>query len=513
MLFNSYEFLFVFLPITAMVFWLARIHISLRVAVGWLVLASLVFYAWWNPVYVPLLAGSALVNFQLGIWLADAKRWRLTLLRLGLVWNIGLLAYFKYTDFFLASLNTVAGTQIPLPHIVLPLALSFFTFQKIAYLIDVYRGEVTVRKLGDFLLFVTFFPQLITGPIVHYRDIVPQIGLTPAKGPRAEDIALGLTLFSVGLFKKVLLADGIGVQVNALYQLAGKGEALDLFQSWTMALSYTLQLYFDFSGYSDMATGLARLFGIRLPQNFDSPLKSANMLEFWRRWHMTLSRFLRDYVYFPLGGGRGGLASKCFNMTVTFMVSAIWHGAGWTFVWFGVYQSTVVVINMLWAELRSWLRWGERVWWDHGLAIALNFFVWTGGLVLFRSDSVATALSVWSGMAGLHGAQLPQHWQHALGGLGEHLQAAGVQFAAGSHLLQAQQLLRIALLAVLAFALPNIYAFTARFDPVIRHDKLEVKVPRLAWQPNLLWGLIIGAMALLAACSLSNVSEFLYFQF
>lgn len=513
MLFNSYEFLFVFLPITALVYWLARVHIGLRLAVGWLVLASLLFYAWWNPVYVPLLLGSALVNFQLGKWLADAQRWRLTLLRLGLLWNIGLLAYFKYTDFFLSSVNAVAGTQFPLPHIVLPLALSFFTFQKIAYLIDVYRGEVTVRKLGDFLLFVTFFPQLITGPIVHYRDIVPQIELSPRRGPSAEDIALGLTIFTVGLFKKVLLADGIGVQVNTLYHLAGKGETFDLFQSWTLAVSYTLQLYFDFSGYSDMATGLARLFGIRLPQNFDSPLKSANMLEFWRRWHMTLSRFLRDYVYFPLGGGRHGLAGKCFNMSVTFMVSAIWHGAGWTFVWFGIYQSVVVLTNILWGELRSRLRWGERGWWDSGLAIALNFLVWTGGLVLFRSDSVDTALSVWSGMFGLHGAQLPLHWQHALGAAGGWLQAGGVEFAAGAHPLQLQQLLRILLLGLIAFGLPNLYAYTARFNPVIRHDKLEVKLPRLAWQPNLFWGLLIGAMALLAACSLSNVSEFLYFQF
>ena len=515
MLFNSYEFIFLFVPLTLLGFWGARRLAGLRLAIAWTVLASLAFYAWWNPLYIPLLVGSTLLNFQLGRWLATATRSRKALLVTGLVWNIGLLAYFKYYDFFVSNLNDVTGLELPLLHIAVPLAMSFFTFQKIAYLVDVYRGEVAVTRLDDFLFFVTFFPQLITGPIIHYRDIVPQVERLPPRGISFTDLSVGLTLFSIGLFKKVVLADGIGLQAGQLFRAAAAGENLDLVLAWTAALSYTFQLYFDFSAYSDMATGVARLFGIRLPQNFDSPLKSASMLELWRRWHMTLSRFLRDYIYFPLGGGRQSLARKCFNLSVTFMVSAIWHGAGWTFLVFGVYQSVVVIINVLWSEFRSRLGWvWQGGWWVHCSAVALTFVSWVFGMVVFRADSVATASRLWAGMLGANGAQLPQHWQPTLGPFATFIQTLGIEFASAPRMLQAQHLIWIGALAAITFLLPNVYAITAKFEPVVSVDhKAMPAASGLQWRPNLLWAFVVATMAFLAVVNMSNISEFLYRQF
>ena len=312
MLFNSYEFIFGFLPIVFLGFlWLASV--SHFLAAGWLTLASLFFYGWWNPAYVGLLLGSIVFNFMIGVSIGRASgqgqrrraRWLLTA---GVTGDLALLGYYKYADFFLRNVDALAGTHYAGLGIVLPLGISFFTFTQIAYLADAYQGKAREYRFVHYALFVTYFPHLIAGPVLHHKEMMPQFALASTYRLRWENIAVGLTIFMIGLFKKTVLADGIADYVGPVFSAHASGARLPILDAWGGALAYTFQLYFDFSGYSDMAIGLSRLFGVRLPLNFHSPYKAVNIIEFWRRWHMTLSRFLRDYLYFPLGGNRRGSA-------------------------------------------------------------------------------------------------------------------------------------------------------------------------------------------------------------
>src|SRR6267154_2270369 len=323
MLFNSYAFIFAFLPVTLAGFFLLGLR-SRNLALGWIVVASVAFYAWWRPINVLIIAPSILVNFALARWLlhltADKARAGLArlVLLLGIGFNVVFLGYFKYVDFLATAANDVIGTNFVLTQVVLPLGISFITFQKIAFLIDVYGRRVPSFSLGDYCLFVLFFPQLIAGPIVHYGEMMPQFQQARCRWDK-ENIAVGLSLFVFGLFKKVILADGISEQVSPIYEMATTGSEITLLPAWIAAIGFTLQIYFDFSGYSDMALGLARFFGVRLPANFDSPLKATNIIDFWLRWHMTLTRFLTAYLYNPLvlwltrrrmAKGLPGLASR-----------------------------------------------------------------------------------------------------------------------------------------------------------------------------------------------------------
>ena len=315
MLFNSYVFIFVFLPVTVTGFyWLLRLGYH-DAALAWLVLASLFFYGWWNPVYLLLLLGSLGFNhlMSLAIRRHQASHYATALLVMGVVANLGLLGYFKYANFFVASINTAGGYDFNLEHIVLPLAISFFTFQQITFLVDTARNKTGHGGLLEYALFVTFFPQLIAGPIVHHREMMPQFLARARLGFKWDNLTVGLSIFAIGLFKKVVIADGISVYSTPVFDAAANEATLTLVEAWFGAIAYGFQIYFDFSGYSDMAIGIARLFGIRLPLNFHSPYKADSVIEFWRRWHMTLSRFLRDYVYFTLGGvisvSRGGMST------------------------------------------------------------------------------------------------------------------------------------------------------------------------------------------------------------
>ena len=314
MLFNSYTFLVLFLPLTLVVFQILR-RSSQRVAMGWLVLMSLVYYGWWNPdpskpwtpFFLILICTSCLINFVIGRYLAAhtfTAKGRM-ILALGLTANLSVLFYYKYIGLFERTMEAITGGRFDIPAVVLPLGLSFFTFQKIAFLVDAYRGKTSKYNFLDFLLFVTFFPQLIAGPIVHHNEIMPQIQRTVSPSRRSVDLSAGISLFAKGLFKKVVIADNLAPIANTFFLLASRDDRdLTMAEAWTAAISYSLQLYFDFSGYSDMAIGAARMFGIKLPVNFHSPYKATSIVDFWRRWHITLSRFLRDYVYFSLGGNR-----------------------------------------------------------------------------------------------------------------------------------------------------------------------------------------------------------------
>jgi D-alanyl-lipoteichoic acid acyltransferase DltB (MBOAT superfamily) len=341
MLFNSYEFILVFLPLTAAAFFLTARLLGKEAALGVLVAASLVYYGWWRWSYLPLLVASIVANFVVGRFLEPgdddrSRPYRKTVMVVGIACNLGLLGYFKYANFFIDNLAELTGAAPRNFEIILPLAISFFTFQQVAYLVDAHRGETKEHSFLHYCLFVTFFPQLIAGPIVHHKEMLPQFSRDETYSVRAEMVAVGLSVFVIGLFKKVVLADSLASYASPLFAFADSGGAPSFLHAWGGALAYTFQLYFDFSGYSDMAMGIAFMFGIRLPLNFDSPYKASNIIDFWRRWHISLSRFLRDYLYFPLGGNRRGKGRRYANLLITMLLGGLWHGAGWTFVIWGV---------------------------------------------------------------------------------------------------------------------------------------------------------------------------------
>ena len=421
MLFNSYIFILGFLPITFLVYF----HLLKKDLKGsakvFLVIASLFFYSWWNIVYLPIILFSMVFNYRIGKSLdrsnKNIKSWQYGLLITGILINIGILAYFKYADFFLQNINNITSSNISLLELTLPLAISFFTFQQIAYLVDCYRQQTKEYSFLNYALFVTFFPQLIAGPIVHHEEMMPQFGDNENKVKNYTNITKGIFIFSIGLFKKVVIADSFSLWVENGFN---KADTLSFFEAWATSLSYTFQLYYDFSGYADMAIGIALLFNIKLPINFNSPYKAISIQDFWRRWHMTLSRFLRDYVYIPLGGnrskGRRGWHFKIYsNLMMTFIIGGFWHGAGWTFIFWGFLHGTALIIQKIWSglnlKLKPWLAW----------FITFNFI--NISWVFFRAEKWDDAIKVLRGMFGYSGVSLPSF----LGGF-EFLSGYGIVF-------------------------------------------------------------------------------------
>ena len=406
MLFNSYEFIFLFLPFTFFIYFYLNKKRLTEVAKGFLVLSSLFFYSWWNVIYMPLILGSMVFNYCFGVELnkQNSKISKKFILILGIAANLMLLGYFKYSDFFISNVNFVFNTQIPHLNLLLPLAISFFTFQQIAYLVDSATGGTKQYDFLNYCLFVTFFPQLIAGPIVHHKEMMPQFANLKNRVINYKNIALGLFIFSIGLFKKVVIADSFAVWATNGFD---KAAVLNLFEAWATSLSYTFQLYFDFSGYCDMAIGAALLFNIKLPINFNSPYKALNIQDFWRRWHITLSRFLRDYIYIPLGGNRKGRLRTYVNLMATFIIGGIWHGAGWTFVFWGFLHGVALVIHRIWSELG--FKMNKILAWF----ITFNFINITW--VFFRAKEWSDALKVLKGMFGLSGIVLPNFLLAKLG--------------------------------------------------------------------------------------------------
>jgi alginate O-acetyltransferase complex protein AlgI len=355
MLFNSPTFVFLFLPVVLLgLYIIGRRDDRNRYALIFLVIMSSIFYGWFKAIYLPLLAALTTFNYLCGRKLSrdcEKGEQRPLLLALGIVVNLCVLAYFKYMNFFLENINGLFAAKFSLETILLPLGISFFIFQKIAYLADSYKGETSSYTPLEFACFVMYFPQLIAGPIVHHRELIPQL----RQGLRltATDLAAGLCLFTFGLLKKVALADPLAHFSDAVFSLASAGHGQPLIVSWSAAVGFSLQIYFDFSGYTDMALGLALMMGIRLPLNFDSPYKASNIIDFWRRWHMTLSRFLRDYLYIPIGGNRRGELRRYINLMLTMLLGGLWHGAGWTFVAWGGLHGSYLIINHGWERVRT----------------------------------------------------------------------------------------------------------------------------------------------------------------
>ncbi len=484
MLFNSYEYILLFLPLVVLIYFgLNRLGRADGAKV-WLVLASCFFYSYWNPVYLPILLGSIVVNYGVGT-LLRTKPWdelvRRGVLIAGLAFNIGLLGYYKYADFFISTLNGVTGSHFNLLHLLLPLGISFFTFQQIAYLVDTYRGEAREYRLLNYALFVSFFPQLVAGPIVHHREMMGQFEDKANKRWISDNVARGLFIFVMGLAKKVLIADTFGMWATYGFDTA---TSLTLIEGWVTSLSYSLQLYFDFSGYTDMAIGAALMFNIVLPINFFSPYKALSIQDFWRRWHMTLSRFLRDYIYIPLGGSRQSEFHTYRNTLITFLIGGLWHGAGWTFVFWGFLHGVALVINRLWRKLGiglpNWLSW----------LITFNFV--NAAWVFFRAENWADAIKVLRAMIGLNGVALPSSLADSLGWIS----SLGVSFQ--SQLLDGQLLL----------ALPAVLVFMTLV--ITLKNSIELKDSFRAGWVNAAVTIILATASIL---SLTRVSEFLYFNF
>ena len=521
MLFNSYGFIFLYLPVVLLgFFWLARI--SHAFAAGWLALASLFFYGYWNPAYIGLLLGSIVCNYAFGTWIARAgvrrdERRKKQLLIAAIAANLALLGYYKYANFFVGSVNGVAGTSWSLGEIILPLGISFFTFTQIAFLVDTFQGKVKEYNFVHYLLFVTYFPHLIAGPILHHREMMPQFAQASSYRFSADHFTLGMTIFVFGLAKKVVIADALAEFPGPIFTAVQEGGQPMLFEAWIAALSYTLQLYFDFSGYSDMAIGLSLMFNVRLPLNFHSPYKSVNIIEFWRRWHMTLSRFLRDYLYIPLGGNRKGKARRYLNLMATMLLGGLWHGAGWTFVIWGGLHGLYLVVNHGWLAFKHGMGWGEGGWLARRLAVLLTFLAVVAAWVVFRAPDLATASSVLSGMAGLNGVSLSESAMRHLGAsfpqLAEQVALNGM--APLSKVNADRALILIVLGLWWVWVLPNVQQLLYRQQPVL--ERVEPArgwlMRALAWHFTPLRAWLLAGVFVLSVSFLTRVRDFIYFQF
>jgi D-alanyl-lipoteichoic acid acyltransferase DltB (MBOAT superfamily) len=514
-LFTSYVFLFAFLPV-ALAGFFASAHCGGRQAAAlWLVAASFVFYGWWNPAGVPLLALSIAGNFaaaRLLVGCAERPRLQSWLLGSAVAANLALLIWFKYLAWLLDLAGAPAWMAAPLAGVALPLGISFFTFTQILFLVDCRQGTAKHRGALDYCLFVTFFPHLIAGPILHHRDMMPQFADPAVYRFRAENVAVGLGVFIVGMLKKCAIADPTGAHLAAAFAAP---EALTVLPAWHAALSYSMQLYFDFSGYSDMAIGLGLMFNLRLPLNFNSPYKAAGVIAYWQRWHMTLTRTITLLLYNPialavtrrraargLGGaqdGLGGFAAIVALPTIaTMALAGIWHGAGAQFLVFGLLHAAYLTVNHAWRILRRPSPAGPV---GHAASVLLTYLCVLTASVFFRAPSVAAALSMLGGMTG----------QHGLGSLvpGDQPAVAGTW---DDSVRDAAQVAWLAALFAIVWFMPNTQQIFAAARPVL--DRITPgPLGWLRWQPGLGWAIALGLGGVVALMSTGGSSEFLYFRF
>ena len=520
MLFNSYSFIVFFLPIVIFVFFKIGGLGHHRVALAWLVGASLFFYGWWNPAYLGLLIGSMLFNYAVGIALVNNLNGKpaqsKVVLLFGVLCNLGLIGYFKYANFFIENVNGLVGSNIFLEKIILPLAISFFTFQQITYLVDAYYGKVREYSFLHYCVFVTFFTQLIAGPIVHHSQMLPQFANDSIYRFNHKYFAVGITTFTIGLFKKVILADGVAIYSTPVFDAAAAGATITFFEAWSGSLAYTFQLYFDFSGYSDMAIGLALLFGIRLPLNFNSPYKAKSIIDFWRRWHMTLSSFMRDYLYFPLGGNRKGKIRGLANLLITMLLGGLWHGAGWTFVIWGGLHGIFLIINHLWLFCKKALGLEINTWWSLTTARILTFVAVVVAWVFFRAENLDGAFAIVNGMVGANGFYIQDSWISDLGPLSPILEQMGVQFTNKALYLESAGVCWCIGLFIIVWFFPNTQQILNGYNPdrkMFSGDTLPSRWRFFEWNPNYIWASISVVLGGYSILSLNKISEFLYFQF
>ncbi len=533
MLFNSYSFIFAFLPIVFFVYFRTGKY-SHNLASLWLAAASVFFYGWWDARFVGLLLSSIVFNYSAAYLIGHRIARRSPglsvkmLLVSAIAGNLMLLGYFKYANFFADNLNKLVGTDLPVGDIFLPLGISFFTFTQIAFLVDTFQGKVKEYNFVHYTLFVTYFPHLIAGPVLHHAEMMPQFARRGVCRIDWNNIAVGLSFFVLGLAKKLLIADQMGELSTPIFNAVAAGEQPMLVEAWVAALAYTLQLYFDFSAYSDMAIGLSLMFNVRLPMNFNSPYKATSIIDFWRRWHMTLSRFLRDYIYIPLGGNRNGTFQRYTNLMITMLLGGLWHGAGWTFIAWGGLHGGYLMLNHAWRGMKQYMAWGEGGRLARLGAGALTFMAIVVGWVFFRADSLSSAMTILNGMAGINGVSLPSSWGNTFGNY--FLQYKWAVFDQWLPLSPPETKHPFALLTIglaIAWGLPNVRQLfvsyrttcddTEETDQLTKTDTLLTRrwFHLLKWQPSLLQGTLYGLLffVLIKYMASASESEFLYFQF
>lgn len=485
MLFNSYLFIFIFLPVTLYgYFKLGKTNpVSAKY---WLALCSLTFYTWYDYRYLILLVTSILLNYLLGQKIfakvnAGQTRQAHSYTVAGISINLAILGFFKYADFFISNFNHLSFSDLEPLQIVLPLAISFFTFQQIAFLVDIKRGLVTKIEPLNYVLFIVFFPQLIAGPIVHHKEIYSQFEDRTISTFNADNFFKGLFIFSIGLFKKVVIADAFSDWADTGYLHANE---LNFFSAWFTSLSYTFQLYFDFSAYADMAIGTAFMMNLRLPINFNSPYKADSIQDFWRRWHITLSHFLRDYVYIPLGGNKNSEFVTCRNIMLTFLIGGLWHGASWMFVLWGAAHGLALVLHRLWQKLQfplpTWL----------AVFVTFNFVNLTW--VLFRAEDLPTAKAIYLGMLGVNGVELPSF----LAGILQPLAAYNVTFGGWISAIDGD--LKTPLWIVLAL--------------ILLYCKNSTQLAA-QWRLSSRYAIVTAVLFTLSIGAFNKMSPFLYFNF
>jgi alginate O-acetyltransferase complex protein AlgI len=417
MLFNSYEFLFAFLPLVFLLFF-ALGKKSHQAAAAFLGFTSLIFYAWFSTKALPILIGSIVINYMFGLKISAARKkgWLTT----AIIFNLTLLSFFKYANFFIDNTNTLLNSSqtIYALNIALPIGISFFTFTQIAFLVDCYQGKVKEKNFIHYLLFVTYFPHLIAGPVLHHAQMMPQFAKKETYVIDYEKISLGILIFTIGLAKKILIANPLGEYADSFFNGINATSSPSFANAWLGTLAYTFQIYFDFSGYTDMAIGISLLFGINLPINFNAPYQATNIIEFWRRWHISLSNFLKDYLYIPLGGNKKGTSHRYINLMITMILGGFWHGANWTFVLWGLAHGILLSLNHYWRSLAISQKFNIKFlkpifWFATFITICLTW-------VLFRVDDVQHLQPVYSGLVGLNGFEnLKINWAFA-----EHLKAS-----------------------------------------------------------------------------------------
>lgn len=505
MVFSSLEFIYLFMPPVLVVFFVLRYLRWETAIVWWLIIASLAFYAWWSPLHLILLLASVGINY--GLHREILKTGSKSVLVFGIVINLMTLAYFKYADFLIGNFNAITGADTQLLNVVLPLAISFFTFQQISFLYDTYVGEISECDFAKYCLFVVFFPQLIAGPIVMQKETIPQFILPVFRKSAFLNVSIGSTLFFIGLFKKIVLADGVAPVANTVFALAEAGHPVTPEAAWMGTIAYTFQIYFDFSGYCDMALGLARMFGIRLPINFNSPYKALNIVDFWRRWHITLSTFLRNFLYIPLGGNRHSVVRRYVNLGITMLLGGLWHGASWNFVFWGFLHGFYLSVNNAWSMYVSPMV-DDRVlpkFFSEIMARAVTVIAVMIAWVFFRAETFHGAILVLQGMAGLNEYQDVKMW-------GEALEGRGVFW------------IEALVLACMVFWAPNSIEIVRNYRPVIAIKKYLRKadglsswaLDRMSWRPTPGWSMAlacVGLAGLIQIYRLEELSEFIYFNF
>lgn len=514
MLFNSWAFVGLFLPLVVTIYSLAVRAGWQRIGIAFLTAASLFFYGYWDVWFLPLLLCSILVNYLVVVVMTRHERpnWRRAWFFAGLAFNLGLLFFYKYALFVQSTAEKVGGVSFGLADIVLPLGISFYTFTQLAYLVDAYQRRPIEKNLLNYVLFVTFFPHLIAGPILHHYEMMPQF-LRRENSSFSNDLAIGSTIFVFGLAKKVILADSLSLVAKPVFDVAAAGSVPDPISAWTGLLAYTLQIYFDFSGYTDMAIGASKMLGIRLPVNFASPYRAISIIDFWRRWHITLSRFLRDYLYIPLGGNRVKPAKLYANIFITMLLGGIWHGAGWTYMLWGAMHGAMIVINHFWQ--RAWRGPPVPRWAGWAITFLAVMLAW----VPFRSPDLETTGRMYAALIGMGG--LPEGFGTAAAYeflRNAVIHAVGLGSGANINPLAAVFVLPVALF--IALAMPNVqYIIGPTFPGLPSPGYPDFSMPPLIrqldmrWRPNTLWSIVVGILAAISLLKLNDVTEFIYFQF